>query len=106
MINNSEEIKNSINKFNEMLKTNLVYFFDVKEFHNIAEYFLSVGEIQLSKKALSMGLKQHPNNTDLLLVKIEHLILEKRLESAKKMLHDINLISPLNQEIFLQKASI
>ncbi|MBK78467.1 MAG: hypothetical protein CMC88_05190 [Flavobacteriaceae bacterium] len=106
MINNSEEIKNSINKFNEMLKTNLVYFFDVKEFHNIAEYFLSVGEIQLSKKALSMGLKQHPNNTDLLLVKIEHLILEKRLESAKKMLDDINLISPLNQEIFIQKASI
>ena len=63
----SEEIKNSIYRFNEMLKTNFVYFFDVKEFQNISEYYLSIGEIQLSKKAISMGLSQHPNNLDLLL---------------------------------------
>ena len=81
--NNSEEIKNSIYKFNEMLKTNFVYFFDVKEFQNISEYYLSTGEIQLSKKAVSMGLSQHPNNLDLLLIKIEHLILDKRFTSAK-----------------------
>ena len=65
--NNSEEIKNSINRFNQMLKTKLVYYFDVKEFQNITEYYLSFGEVQLSKKALSMGLNQHPHNIDLLL---------------------------------------
>ena len=85
MINNySDEIKNSINRFNQMLKTNLIYYFDVKEFLNITEYYLSFGEVQLSKKALSMGLNQHPHNIDLLLIKIEHLILDNKLKSAKK----------------------
>jgi len=104
--NNSEEIKNSINRFNQMLKTKLVYYFDVKEFQNITEYYLSFGEVQLSKKALSMGLNQHPHNIDLLLIKIEHLILEKKLNSAKKILNDLDLISPFNEEIFIQKALV
>ena len=104
--NNFEEIKNSIYRFNEMLKTNFVYFFDVKEFQNISEYYLSTGEIQLSKKALSMGLSQHPNNLDLLLIKIEHLILDKRFTSAKKILNNLDLISPSNEEVFIQRASI
>ena len=104
--NNSDEIKNSINRFNQMLKTKLVYYFDVKEFQNITEYYLSFGEVQLSKKALSMGLNQHPHNIDLLLVKIEHLILEKKLNSAKKILNDLDLISPFNEEIFIQKALV
>ena len=104
--NNSEEIKNSINRFNQMLKTNLVYYFDVKEFQNITEYYLNFGEVQLSKKALSMGLNQHPHNIDLLLIKIEHLILDKKLNSAKKILNDLDLISPFNEEIFIQKALV
>lgn len=89
-----------------MLKTKLVYYFDVKEFQNITEYYLSFGEVQLSKKALSMGLNQHPHNIDLLLIKIEHLILEKKLNSAKKILNDLDLISPFNEEIFIQKALV
>ena len=104
--NNSDEIKNSINRFNQMLKTNLVYYFDVKEFQNITEYYLNFGEVQLSKKALSMGLNQHPHNIDLLLIKIEHLILDKKLNSAKKILNDLDLISPFNEEIFIQKALV
>lgn len=107
MINNySDEIKNSINRFNQMLKTNLIYYFDVKEFQNITEYYLSFGEVQLSKKALSMGLNQHPHNIDLLLIKIEHLILDNKLNSAKKILNDLDLISPFNEEIFIQKALV
>jgi len=104
--NNSEEIKNSVNRFNQMLKTNLIYFFDVNEFQNITDYFLSIGEIQLSKKALYMGLIQHPKNIDLLLIKVEHFILDKRLKSAKKILRNLNLIYPFNEEIYIQKALV
>ena len=104
--NNSEEIKNSINRFNQMLKTNLVYFFDVKEFQIITDYYLSIGEVQLSKKALYMGLIQHPKNIDLLLLKIEHLILDNRLKPAREMLNDLNLVHPFNEDIYIQKASV
>tara|TARA_Y100000741_G_scaffold162840_1_gene122809 strand:- start:2018 stop:3370 length:1353 start_codon:yes stop_codon:yes gene_type:complete len=104
--NNSEEIKNSVNRFNQMLKTNLIYFFDVNEFQNITDYYLSIGEIQLSKKALYMGLMQHPESIDLLLIKVEHFILDKRLKSAKNMLSNLNLVYPFNEEIYIQKASV
>jgi len=32
---NSEEIQSSISKFEKMLKTNLIYFFDAQEFEDI-----------------------------------------------------------------------
>jgi len=101
-----EDTKNSINKFEQMLKTNHIYFFDVIEFENIIEYYLNFGQIQLSKKALFMGLKQHPDNIELLILKSEHFILEENFKSAKKIIEYLDLISPSNDELFIQKASI
>ena len=57
---NSEEAQSSISKFEQMLKTNLIYFFDAQEFEDIVIHYLGFGENQLAEKALKMGLDQHP----------------------------------------------
>ena len=42
----------SLNKFESMLKTNNVLFFDSEEFENIIHHYLNQGKVALAKKAI------------------------------------------------------
>ena len=103
---NSEEIQSSITKFEQMLKTNLIYFFDAQEFEDIIVHYLSFGEHQLAKKALKMGLEQHPSSLGLMLLQSEIFILDEKYEMALQLLEYIEKLNPFDEEIALQKASI
>ena len=74
---NSENIQSSITKFERMLKTNHVYFFDAQEFEDIIVHYLGFAENALAKKALKMGLTQHPSNLELMLLQSEIFILDE-----------------------------
>ena len=103
---NSEETRSSITKFEQMLKTNLLYFFDAQEFEDIVVHYLGFGESQLAKKALKMGLEQHPDSNELLLLQSEIFILDGKFDSALKLLNYIEKLNPFDEEISLQKANI
>lgn len=96
----------SISKFESMLKTNEVYFFDTSEFENIVEHYLNVGKHSLAKKALQLGLEQHPESINLKLLKVEILIFDNKIENAINLLSEIEAIEPHNDEVFIQKATI
>ena len=74
----------SVSKFESMLKTNSVHFFDSNEFEHIINHYLEIGKINLAKKAVKMGLNQHPTSTNLKLYKVEILIFENKYEIGKK----------------------
>lgn len=93
-------------KFESMLKTNHVLFFDSEEFENIIHYYLDLGKIALAKKAIKLGLDQHPTCTNLKLFKIEVFVFENKLEQADSMLNDLYTLEPQNEEIYIQKANI
>ncbi|WP_047789125.1 tetratricopeptide repeat protein [Tenacibaculum mesophilum] len=96
----------SISKFESMLKTNEVYFFDAVEFETIIEHYLNIGKQSLAKKAVQLGLEQHPSSIQLKLMKVEILIFEDELHEAIKMLSNIEAVEPHNDEVFIQKAII
>ncbi|WP_372744730.1 tetratricopeptide repeat protein [Lutibacter sp.] len=89
-----------------MLKTNSVYFFDSVEFEEIIHYYLDSGKNSLAKKAISLGLKQHPNSVMLKLLKAELLIFNDEIDEASKLLREIQAIEPTNEEVYIQQASI
>jgi tetratricopeptide (TPR) repeat protein len=89
-----------------MLKTNKVFFFDSEEFEEIILHYLDMGKANLAKKALKLGLEQHPKSTGLKLVQVEMLVYDDKLEIAEKMLNELYAIEPTNEEIFIQKANI
>jgi len=93
-------------KFELMLKTNSVYFFDSNEFEEIILYYIDNGKISLAKKALQLGLTQHPESVAIRLVQVELLILDEKLETAEKILFQLEEIEPSNEEIHIQNASI
>lgn len=96
----------SLSRFESMLKTNKVFFFDSEEFEEIILHYLDMGKASLAKKALKLALEQHPKSTGLKLVQIEMLIYDDKLDVAEKMLNELYAIEPHNEEIYIQKANI
>ena len=95
-----------LSKFESMLKTNSVYFFDSVEFEEIIHYYIDSGKNSLAKKAIKLGLKQHPNSVILKLLQAELLIFDSKLEEASYLLKVLLAIEPTNEEIHIQQASI
>ena len=73
--NLSEETNPSLIRFEQMLKTNQVLFFDALEFENIIHHYIDFAQFNLAKKAIKMGMEQHPENVELMLLKSELFIL-------------------------------
>ena len=103
---NSENAQSSISKFEHMLKTNHIYFFDGQEFEDIILHYLGFGDNQLAKKALKMGLEQHPSNVELMLLQSEIFILDEKFDNAVDLLNYIEKLVTLDEEIALQRATI
>ncbi|WP_250432755.1 tetratricopeptide repeat protein [Hanstruepera flava] len=96
----------SLTRFESMLKTNNVLFFDSEEFENIIHHYLNQGKIALAKKAIKLGLQQHPTSTNLKLFKVEVFVFENDLDRADSMINELYALEPLNEEIYIQKANI
>ncbi|VXB66607.1 conserved hypothetical protein [Flavobacterium sp. 9AF] len=101
-----EENNLSLSKFESMLKTNKVFFFDSEEFEDIILHYMDTGRMNLAKKALKLGQEQHPKSTGLRLVQVEMLIYEDKLDIAEKILTELFAIEPTNEEIYIQQANI
>jgi tetratricopeptide (TPR) repeat protein len=96
----------SLSKFESMLKTNSVLFFDADQFEEIIHYYLENGKIALAKKATKLGLQQHPSSTSLKLFQVEMFIFENELDTADILLDELYQIEQSNEEIYIQKANI
>ncbi len=99
-------LSNSILRFEKMLKTNTVYYFDSTEFILISHHYIDQANYSLAEKSIKMGLDQHPNNTDLMLLNSELLIFNSNYEDAYEILNYLENINPENREVYLQKATI
>ena len=96
---NAGEVHSSISKFERMLKTKLVFYFDPQEFEDIVVHYLGFGENQLAKKALNMGLEQHPSSFVLMLLQSEILILDEKYDLANNLLDHIEKSNPYDEEM-------
>lgn len=96
----------SLSKFESMLKTNKILFFDSEEFEEIILHYLDIGKANLAKKALKLALDQHPNSSGLKLVQVEMYIYDEKLDLAEKMLNELHALEPRNEEIYIQRATI
>lgn len=96
----------SLTRFESMLKTNHVLFFDSEEFENIIHHYLNQGKIALAKKAIKLGLSQHPTSINLKLFKVEIYVFENNLDEADTLINELYVLDPQNEEIYIQKANI
>lgn len=95
-----------ITKFESMLKTNSVFFFDLEAFEIITHHYMDIGKMSLAKNAIRLGLSQHPSSSLLKLIEVELLIFENKLFQAENIIQNLLEIEPNNDEIYIQKANI
>ncbi|MFD0798616.1 tetratricopeptide repeat protein [Maribacter chungangensis] len=105
-LESSERPDRPITKFESMLKTDDVYFFDAEDFEDIIHHYLNNGKIALAKKGIKIGLQQHPASIELKLLKVEVMVFENNLVAAEKLLDELQLLDANNQEIYIQRANI
>jgi tetratricopeptide (TPR) repeat protein len=96
----------SLTRFESMLKTNDILFFDSNEFENIIHHYLENGKIALAKRAIKLGLEQHPSSINLRLFQVEIFVIENKFEEADHILDKLNELEPNNEEIYIQKANV
>ncbi len=96
----------SLSKFELMLKTDSNYFFDTIEFEQIIQHYLDVGKHTIARKALSLGLQQHPMSITLQLLQVELFMIENKEEEAFDLLEKLQGLNPDNDEIYIQKGTI
>ncbi len=105
-LESNERPSRPIAKFESMLKTDDVYFFDAEDFEDIIHHYLNNGKVALAKKAIKIGLKQHPDSIELKLLEVEVLVFENNLELAEQLLDKLQLLDSDNDEIYIQRANI
>lgn len=96
----------SITKFENMLESNEIGFFDSDEFEQIIEHYLDLGKMTLARKAIAMSIAQHPTSVHLRLFRAEMLIFDDKFDLAHALLNELHEVEPDNAEIFVQKANI
>jgi tetratricopeptide (TPR) repeat protein len=89
-----------------MLKTNDILFFDSSEFENIIHHYLENGKIALAKRAIKLGLEQHPTSINLRLFQVEIFVIENKFKEADHILQMLHDLEPNNEEIYIQKANV
>ena len=102
----NENPETAVRKFESMLKTDDVYFFDSEDFEEIIHHYLELGKSLLAKRAIALGLEQHPHSTELKILNVELLVSEDQFEKAEAILDELESYDPLNEEFFIQRANI
>ncbi len=106
LLNSNENGNLPLSKFESMLKTNDVYFFDSEDFEHIIHHYLNNGKVSLAKKAIKIGLGQHPASVELRLLQVEVLVFENKFDLADGLLDELQEIESSNEEIYIQRANI
>jgi tetratricopeptide (TPR) repeat protein len=104
----SEELRELIDKFEDMLVRKDVYYFDVGEFEDIIDFYLDENNLDKSGFAIKMAIEQHPNSTTFLLKKAQLLANSNKPDNAISLLNKIEETS-FSEDMFdyyLLKANI
>ncbi len=96
----------AVKRFEKMIVEGISYFFDLEEYLDIIDYYITYGNFNFAHKAIKLGLEQHDENVELLMYKTELLGLEGELLEAKKILNKIKSIYPENPDLPLLEADI
>ena len=104
--NSNKDHKSPLSRFELMLQSNRVKFFDATEFEEIIEYYIDSGSLRLAYKALEIGENQHPGNSGLKLLHVELMLLNNQYKEAEEVIDQLGEMEPNNECVYIHKAVI
>lgn len=105
-LENNEQTKKEVARFEAMLRRNELKFFDVEQIDSIIQYYLLLGNIPMANKAIQIGLSQHPTSSELKFKNAQVLYRKGKLNESLVLLNELELIDKTNPEIYIFRAEI
>ena len=105
-MNEEERFDDIVARFEKMLKTNESYFFDLNDFLDIIDEYITLADYHMALKAVEIGLHQHRDNVDILLYKAEIYSFLDQLEKAEMVIAYIKQLEPDRLEIPMLEAEL
>jgi tetratricopeptide (TPR) repeat protein len=94
-----------VKRYEDMLRKNKQYFFDVDEFEDIIDYYLDSNKFNSASIAAEFACNQHPYSPEIQ-VKIAQIYLDKKLpEKALEVVDKVEYMETFNYEIYIIKGS-
>ncbi len=101
-----EDLPSPIKKFLKYLKGEGPFFFDVYEFENIIEYFLSYQDYDLAKKAIEAAQYFYPDEKEFFFLKAQLLFRKGESQKALNLLQNIKSFYSGDPEFYFLVANI
>jgi tetratricopeptide (TPR) repeat protein len=98
--NINEEAITALNRYQEMLKLNKKYYFDIYEFEHIADYYIDIQDIKRAEDLIEYALEIHPGTGAFLLKKAQILISKSKHFQALKLLNKLARVEVSNSNVF------
>jgi len=101
---NNREFGSLISKYEQMMKSNLNYYFDVEDFEQIVEYYMDMDQNRKALKAIKYAFQLHPDALHLMVKKAQIHLKNKNPERALNSLETVENIESSNSEVYLTKG--
>ena len=100
------EILNDIERFEEMIARNDLYYFDREKFSGIIDYYANQKDFHRAMLVLKYAKSQHPESKELMLNEVQILTGNYKYKKALRLLAQLENELPWNAEVYLTKATI
>ncbi|MCU0450097.1 MAG: tetratricopeptide repeat protein [Bernardetiaceae bacterium] len=103
--NNPPDAKDeTVRRYEQMLKDDQVWFFDVEAFERIIYYYLNQDQLSKALQACGLALDQYPFSTELQVAKAKALAQGGRWQAALALADEAELTAPTDEELLMLKA--
>lgn len=102
----NESIDFLIERFDAMLSEDGHYFFDVEEYEDLVDYYLSAGELEKCDTVLRYAMEQYPGHSGFVIRQAQVLVSDNKAELALQVLAQVEDADPSNADIYLTKGAI
>ncbi|MEI6695736.1 MAG: tetratricopeptide repeat protein [Bacteroidota bacterium] len=103
---NEEEINELVDKFEQKIKFNQSYFFDVEEYEMLIDYYIDNENIPYTNQLIQHAVSQHPDSIGILLKKAQLYAYADNTEKALELLAKLESMDPDNSDVFFTKGAI
>jgi tetratricopeptide (TPR) repeat protein len=93
-----------VRRYEEMLRNNTSYYFDVDEFEDIIDYYVDSNKFSVAFDVVQYASVQHPSSTGILLRKAQLLIDKGQPLEAIRILKDVSRIEPANPDLYVAQG--
>lgn len=101
-----EDVIHSVNRYEDMLKKNDLYFFDSNAFENIIHFYLEKDEVDKALAVTELAISQHSYDATFHITKAEILILKKEYGQALESIEQAEVLEPSLPETVLLRSHI